>query len=131
MDIKSNRGAVLNVACGKRIAVELVDGTVNTFEDAAGGTQKAAMYFTGHPEIEGGGVLNVKVNTAHAISAKEYIQINKSCGTINILGAVKDGIHCGKAKVSAWDETLVANENELFPDEGRHYQYCQCRWRRH
>lgn len=118
VDIKSNRGAALNVACGKRIAVQLVDGTVNTFEDAAGGTQKAAMYFTGHPEIEGGGVLNVKGNTAHAISAKEYIQLKKSCGTINILGAVKDGIHCGKAKVSAWDETLVANENEIFQMNG-------------
>ena len=45
VDIKSNRGAALNVACGKRIAVELVDGTVNTFEDAEGVTQKAAMYF--------------------------------------------------------------------------------------
>jgi len=118
VNIKSGKGAAINVACGKRIAVEIKDGTENTLEDNIGGSQNAAMYFTGHPEFQGGGVLNVKGNTGHAIAAKEYLQIKKSCGTINILGAVKDGIHCGKGKVSAWDETLSANEMEFFVCNG-------------
>jgi len=89
-------GAAIDVQCKKRIAVELVDGTVNTLTDAAKGAQKAALNFWGHAEFEGGGTLNITGNTKHAINAKEYIELKKTTGTINILGAVSDGIHCGK-----------------------------------
>ena len=89
-------GAAIDIQCGKRIAVELEDGTINTLVDSSHGDQKAALYFKGHPEFKGGGTLNVKGNLKHAISAKEYIEFKKSTGVINILGAVSDGIHCGK-----------------------------------
>lgn len=114
VNIKSNKGAAIDIECGKRIAVVLCPGTLNTLEDCTGGAQKAAMYFSGHPEFEGSGMLSVTGNSAHAISAKEYLQVKKSVGTINILKAVKDGIHCGKGKVSAWDDEMTLNENELF-----------------
>ena len=91
-------GAAIDVECGKRIAVELAEGTVNTLSDAAQGGQKAALYFKGHAEFKGGGTLNVTGKMKHAISAKEYIELKTSTGTINILGAVGDGIHCGKGK---------------------------------
>ena len=91
-------GAAIDIQCGKRIAVELEDGTINTLVDSSHGDQKAALYFKGHPEFKGGGTLNVKGNLKHAISAKEYIEFKKSTGVINILGAVSDGIHCGKGK---------------------------------
>jgi hypothetical protein len=93
-------GAAIHVECGKRIAVELVDGTTNTLSDAALGSQKAALYFRGHVEFKGGGTLNVTGNLKHAISAKEYIELKSSTGIINVLGAVGDGIHCGKGKVN-------------------------------
>ncbi len=114
MNIRSSKGAAIDIACGKRVAVELAEGTDNVLEDSESGTQKAAMYFSGHPEFQGGGTLTVRGNSAHAISAKEYLQLKKSVGTINILGAVKDGIHCGKGKVTAWDEEMLLNENEFF-----------------
>ena len=98
VDLTNNDGPAIDVECGKRIAVELVDGTVNSLTDGAGGAHKAALYFSGHPEFEGSGTLSVKGNTKHAIGAKEYLQLKKSTGTINILGAVSDGIHCGKGK---------------------------------
>ena len=91
-------GAAIDIQCGKRIAVELVDGTVNTLMDSSLGDQKAAFYFKGHPEFKGEGTLNVTGNLKHAISAKEYIELKKSTGTINVLGAVSDGIHCGKGE---------------------------------
>lgn len=90
-------GAAIDVECGKRIAVELVEGTSNTLADVAG-AQKAALYFKGHPEFEGAGILNVTGNAKHAIAAKEYMELKSSTGTINVLGAVSDGLHCGKAK---------------------------------
>ena len=102
--------AAIDVECGKRIAVELVDGTVNTLSDAATGSQKAALYFKGHAEFKGGGALNVTGKMKHAICAKEYIELKSSTGTINILGAVSDGIHCGKGK--------KGNENNYFRMKG-------------
>ncbi|MBO7129862.1 MAG: carbohydrate-binding domain-containing protein [Prevotella sp.] len=94
----ANGGYAIDVECGKRIAVELEDGTVNTLCDVANGGQKAALYFKGHAEFKGGGTLNVSGKTKHAIRAKEYIELKSSTGTINILEAVSDGIHCGKGK---------------------------------
>lgn len=103
-------GAAIDVECGKRIAVELVDGTTNTLSDAALGSQKAALYFKGHVEFKDGGTLNVTGNMKHAISAKEYIELKSSTGIINVLGAVGDGIHCGKGKPK--------NENNYFQMKG-------------
>jgi len=110
VNIKSNSGSAIDVVCGKRIAVELVEGTTSTLADAAGGSQKGAFYTTGHPEFQGGGTLNVTGNTKHAICAKEYLEVKKSVGTINVLSAVGDGIHCGKGKVN--------NANNYFQMNG-------------
>ena len=94
LTLTNTRGAAIDIECGKRVALKLKKGTTNTLVDGAGGTQKAALYCKGHLEIDKAGTLNVTGNTGHAISAKEYIQLKKAEGTINILGAVKDGIHC-------------------------------------
>lgn len=96
VSITSTKGAAIDIECGKRIAMELKKGTVNTLVDCVGGKQKAALYCKGHLEIDKTGTLNVTGNTKHAISAKEYIQLKKAEGTINILGAASDGIHCGQ-----------------------------------
>ena len=100
----NSMGAAINIQCGKRCAVILDDGTVNTIADGIGGSQKAAMYFNGHPEFEGGGTLNVLGNSKHAICAKEYLQIKKTTGTINIIGAISDGIHCGRGRVGEFEK---------------------------
>ena len=91
-------GAAIDVECGKRIAVVLVPGTVNTLSDAALGAQKAAFYFSGHPEFEGSGTLNVRGKLKHAIASKEYMELKSDVGCINVLEAVSDGLHCGKGK---------------------------------
>lgn len=96
VSITSQRGAAIDIQCGKRVALELKKNTKNTLVDAVNGKQKAALYCKGHLEIDKTGTLNVTGNTKHAISAKEYIQLKKSEGTINILGASSDGIHCGQ-----------------------------------
>ncbi len=103
-------GSAIDIECGKRIAVILEAGSVNTLADAPFGSQKAAFYFKGHPEFEGGGTLNVTGNLKHAISAKEYLELKSTTGIINILGAVSDGIHCGKG--------AAGNENNYFEMNG-------------
>ena len=92
-------GAAIDVECGKRINVVLEDGTENTLCDSNLGSHKAALYTKGHAEFSGGGTLNVTGLKKHAICTKEYCELKASTGTINILGAVGDGIHCGKGKV--------------------------------
>lgn len=98
LTLTNPNGPAIDVECGKRIGVILKEGTVNTLADGKNGTHKGAFYTEGHPEFEGGGTLNVTGNTKHAICAKEYLQFKKSTGVVNILGAVSDGIHCGKGK---------------------------------
>ena len=98
VDLTSQKGAAIDIECGKRIDLILKNGTTNSLADYASGDQKAALYAKGHVEVKGAGTLNVKGNCKHAISAKEYFLVKASAGTINITGAVSDGIHCGKGE---------------------------------
>ena len=109
VSITSTKGAAIDIECGKRIALEVKKETVNTLVDCANGKQKAALYCKGHLEIDKAGTLNVTGNTKHAIAAKEYIQLKKAAGIINILGAKSDGIHCGQYFVGNGYTVNVSN----------------------
>lgn len=87
----------VNIKCGKRVALELADGTVNTLSDCTiDNGQKAAFHTKGHLEVSGGGTLNLVGNAKHALSSKEYMLVKKTTGTINVTSASKDGIHAGQ-----------------------------------
>lgn len=94
LTLTSQRGAALDIQCGKRINLRVTEGTVNTLADAASGSQKGALVCKGHLEIKQKGTLNVKGNASHAIYAKEYVTIKNA--TVNIEGAVKDGLNCNQ-----------------------------------
>lgn len=96
LQLTSQRGAAIDIECGKRIDLMLMDGTDNVLTDAAGGIQKAALYCDGHMEIDGGGSLTVTGNTHHAISTNEYLRIKKGTGNITIPSAANDAIHAGQ-----------------------------------
>ncbi|MBQ9285393.1 MAG: carbohydrate-binding domain-containing protein [Bacteroidaceae bacterium] len=96
VSLTSTNGAAFNIQCGKRIDLILEAGSDNSFTDAAGGTQKAALNCQGHLEIAGGGSLTVTGKTNHALRSKEYLLLKKTTGAITINGAVADGIHCGE-----------------------------------
>ncbi len=87
-------GAAINIMNGKRVKISVKKSTINTLTDAAGGSQKGALYVKGHPEFKGQGTLNVYGNTAHAIKSGDYMEM-KNC-TINVLSSVKDGISCNE-----------------------------------
>ena len=84
-------GAAVNIQNGKKINVSVKEGTVNTLTDGADGDQKACFVLKGHSDFKGQGTLNVYGNTAHGIKTGEYMTL-KNC-TVNILKAVKDGLH--------------------------------------
>lgn len=88
--------AAINIRDGKRISVQLPDGTESTLKDGASGSQKACFAVKGHTEFKGGGTLNIYGNAKHAFSSNEYVELKKTVGTINILSAQKDGMNIGQ-----------------------------------
>ncbi len=93
VDITSAEGGAITVTNGKRIAVQLVEGTTNNLADYASGSQKACFYIKGHAEFKDSGTLNITGNAAHAYKSGEYTELKKTVGTINILAAQKDGMN--------------------------------------
>ena len=97
LHLASATGAAIDVECGKRIALEIPEGTTSTLEDAAADLgQKAALYCKGHLEVSGAGRLRLTGHAKHALSTKEYLQLKRTAGTVEVLGAVSDGLHAGQ-----------------------------------
>ena len=84
--------AAINIRDGKRIAIELVEGTTTTLVDGANGPQKAAFMVNGHSEFKSGGALIISGNTKHGFWGDEYVELKKTVGSITVNKAVKDGM---------------------------------------
>ncbi len=113
VNLTSSKGAALDIQCGKRIEMKLMKNTVNSFADIKAASEddhKAALNCEGHLEIKGRGTLNITGRTKHALKVGEYLKIKPSTGTINILGAASDGIHCG-------DGTNCLLEQDADPED--------------
>ena len=94
VSLTSQTGGAININDGKRINVEVADGTVNTLVDAAAGSQKACFYIKGHAEFSGSGKLTVTGNAKHAYRSNEYTQLKKKfTGSFIVSAAASDGIH--------------------------------------
>ena len=93
LNLTNPDSAAINIRDGKRISVEMPSGTVNTLVDGTGGSQKACFAIKGHTELKGAGTLNISGNTAHAFWSKEYVEVKKTAGNINILKAIGDGFN--------------------------------------
>ena len=93
VDITSQRGAAIHINNGKRIDINLSDGTVNNLADYASGLQDACLHVKGHPEFKGSGTLNITGNARHAYKSGEYTLFKRSVGKVNILSAVNDAMH--------------------------------------
>ena len=93
LNLTSATGAAIDIENGKRIAVELPEGTASTLADAAGGTHKACLFINGHAEFSGAGTLNLRGNTKHAYASDEYTQFKSDFGTFKVTSALSDGMH--------------------------------------
>ena len=93
VELTNTRGAAIQVANGKRIAIVLADGTNNVLTDMENGSQKACFFVKGHGEFQGGGSLTINGRGKHAYKGNEYVEIKASTGIITILATTKDGIH--------------------------------------
>jgi len=92
--MKVYSGAAISVYGGKRIKLSAKKETTNTLTATSTSTYNGGIYCKGHLELQGNGVLNISDSYAHAIKAKEYVQVKNL--TLNITSAAKDGINCGE-----------------------------------
>jgi hypothetical protein len=107
LTLTNPNGAALSIKDGKRIEMSVKKGTTNTLIDGADGSQKGCIDCKGHLELKGKGTLNVTGNTGHAIFSKEYLEM-KNC-TVNVLGAVKDGVNCNQYFLMESGELNIKN----------------------
>lgn len=96
VSITNTRGGAVDIDNGKRIDIIAVEGTTNSFVDAASGIQKACFRVKGHSEFKGAGTINITGNITHAYKSGEYTSIRQSFGTLNINAAENDGMHIGQ-----------------------------------
>ncbi len=93
LTLTNQRGAAIDIANGKRINIVLPAGTTTTLVDGSGGTHDACFFVNGHPEFSGQGKLVLTGNTKHAFASDEYTMLPADFGTIEVLGAMNDGLH--------------------------------------
>ncbi len=99
VSIHNPDSAAINIQNGKRIAVELSEGSTNVLSDGLAGADdgsdahKACFYVQGHTEFSGAGQLTITGNVKHGLSSHEYLQIKKSVGAITVASAKGDGFH--------------------------------------
>ncbi len=84
-------GPALYIDNGKKINISVKKDTENTLADGTGGDWKGAVRIKGHTELKGKGTLSITGNSANAFWGKEFLEVKNL--TLNILGAVKDGIN--------------------------------------
>lgn len=95
LHLHSTNGAAINLKCGKRMKVNIEAGTSNYLEDGPDTLHKACLYTKGHLELEGGGTLSVVSHSKSGIAAKEYVEVKKSMGKIDITSDTGNGINSG------------------------------------
>ena len=93
LTLTSNQGAAIDIDNGKRIAVKLAEGTVNTLADYADGKQKGCFRVNGHTEFAESGTLYITGNAKHAFFGDEYVELKKTTGTIKVLSSKKDAFN--------------------------------------
>ncbi|MCM1036020.1 MAG: carbohydrate-binding domain-containing protein [Bacteroides sp.] len=87
-------GPAIDIQDGKRIRLNIADGTANSLADGTDGTHKGCLVCKGHVEIDGRGALTIEGNTAHGIYAKEYVTLRDAA--VKVSSAVKDGLNCNQ-----------------------------------
>jgi len=103
VQITNPNGPAINIQSGKRIFVELKDGSTNkltdgnSYTEVSGEDMKGAFFSEGQLIFNGTGSLQVNGNYKHAICSDDYVRIYE--GDITAISTVSDGIHTNDAFV--------------------------------
>lgn len=95
--ITNPSGAAINIQCGKKITVTVVDQTNNrlidgkTYNFIDGEDMKGTFFSEGQLNFYGNGLLEVRGKNKHAICTDDYFRIYE--GNIHVKEAASDAIH--------------------------------------
>lgn len=124
VSLTNGSGAAVNIQSGKRVFVELKDGTDNKLTDAAtystvsGEDEKGCFFSEGQLIFSGTGSLTVKGNSKHGICSDDYVRFRSGCN-VTIASAVKDGVHTNeKVIVSGGKLTVTASSDGIECEKG-------------
>lgn len=99
LTLTSATGAPINIQSGKRVFVDVADGTENVLTDAANYTdtpadedQRACLFSEGQLLFSGSGLLTVNGRYKHGICSDDYVYIHSGTRIV-VASAPKDGIH--------------------------------------
>ncbi len=105
LDLTSQRGPAVNIQCGKRVFLELADGTVNSLTDcatysddiyyyagatAASEDRKGAFFCEGRVIVSGSGVLKVAGKCKHAFAVDASLTVRPGA-TVVVTEAASNG----------------------------------------
>lgn len=106
VSIHNPKGAAIKIPYDVKVSAVLNDSTVSVLEDDTASTDKAAFDSKGQIIFSGMGTLNVIGNAKHGIFSSDYVKVQS--GNINIIRAIKDGIHGDYFQMYAGTVTINA-----------------------
>lgn len=119
--ITNPRGAAINIQCGKKVTVTVVDQTRNRLSDGAeydtveGEDMKGTFFSEGQLNFQGNGRLTVRGLYKHAICTDDYFRLHE--GDIVVTGAVSDAVHAKDyARIDAGKMTLACDGDGIDCD---------------
>jgi len=117
VNITNPRGPAINIQNGKRISVYLAGE--NSLSDGLGWTpdssKKATFFSEGSLVFQGGGLLEVKGKSSHAIVSDGYFKIQNGC--ITIPEAERDGIHANDTIIVEGGTINIISKGDAIQSE--------------
>lgn len=116
LDLKTSKGSVLDILCGKRIKIKLDDASVNSLADSNDTIHSGCIHAKGHIEMTGDGTLSITASKGAGIKVKEYFQLKSGKLNINAVGDGCKGIRCAEDVIIDGGELNIVTSGKYLSE---------------
>ncbi len=125
LSLASCEGSPMNIRCGKRVAIDLREGSLNELTDNTDSLHGGVLRCKGHIRLGGAGTLVINALGGHGIKAKERVLLGEDLGSLTIV-ATGDGckgirtggdfvMRGGHVSIETSGNYLAEDTTEMFP----------------